>query len=108
LLSRSAARTAMLDSSASRDFIDQGDAIGYFVSTNPADPDGWTADASQSARETQYLADQRGLSKLLLSRHVPYDVVTLPHADAGSLAAYGMIVVPSPAALSAAQIQLID
>jgi hypothetical protein len=97
LLSTSASSVAVLYSSTSRDVLDRARAVGLYASTNANDDLWWSNEESDSALSTEYVADFRGLSTLLLDRHVPFDVLTTPHANADTLARYEAIVVPSAA-----------
>lgn len=100
LLSTSASSVAVLHSSVSRDVLDRARAVGLYTSMNGADPLWWTNEDTDAAQETEYIADFRGLCSVLLQRHVPFDVVTTPHAGAQALSRYATLLVPSAAALA--------
>ena len=97
---------ALLDySSVSRDVLDLASGVALYTSTNPGDQLWWTTEDEDSAKETQYIADWRGFVKCLINNHVPFDVVTVPHADAATLARYRLLVAPSLASLSTGAVE---
>lgn len=96
----SMARTAVLYSSESRDYIDQAKGAGVYTSQNPKDPLWFSPDDFDSAKQLDYVGDYRGVCKVLIHAYEPYDVVTVPHATAEMLARYQTIVAPSIAAIS--------
>jgi hypothetical protein len=99
LLSRSASTTALVYSSVSRDVVDRARGVSLYTSTNAADPLWWTTEDEDSALESDYVADYRGFGKMLFQRHVPFEVLTMPHLTPDSLAACDVVVAPSLAAL---------
>ncbi|WP_430231951.1 family 10 glycosylhydrolase [Nitrosomonas communis] len=60
------ARVAVLYSSASRDYVDQAAGVGLYTNTTSNDPLWWTTNQIDSAYERQYLAEYRGMVKMLV------------------------------------------
>lgn len=104
--STAAARVAILYSPASRDYVDKFSALGQYVTTNSADELWWESDPSGSAYRLQYVAEYRGLVKLLVHNHIPFEVVVKP-ASASELARYEALLVPDLEAISNAEAQLL-
>lgn len=102
LLSRSANQTAIIYSSVSRDMVDRARGTGLYTSYNPSDQLWWSELPNDTAKSMEYIADFRGMVKLLFRQHVPFDVVTTPHATSEKLALYRYVALPSPASLDAA------
>lgn len=107
LFANSANTTAILYSSVARDIVDQARGVGLYTSNNLADKLWWSDQEADSAKKTEYVADYRGFCKLLFQNHVPFDIVTSPHADAATLARYSMIVAPSLAGINDAAIDVL-
>ncbi|MFO0578399.1 MAG: beta-galactosidase trimerization domain-containing protein [Polyangia bacterium] len=104
--SRPAARVALLYSQASRDYVDRAAALGQYVTINAADELWWDNDATASALTLQYVAEFRGLVKLLVHNHIPFDVVVKP-ASASELTRYQTVIWPDGEAVSDAEAQLL-
>ncbi|HVJ91638.1 MAG TPA: alpha-amylase family protein [Labilithrix sp.] len=100
LLSTSANSVAVLYSSTSRDVVDRARANGLYISTNAKDALWWSDEEGESTLSTEYVADFRGFCTLLMDRHVPFDVLTTPHAQAETLARYAAVVVSSAASMA--------
>ncbi len=98
--STSANSTAILFSSASRDFLDRNAGVGLYTSLNPNDELWWSTNDFDSAKRLAYLGDYRGWHKTLVHAHIPYDVVTSPHATLETLNRYELLVAPSMVAMS--------
>lgn len=92
------ARVAVLYSSASRDYVDKFAGLGMFVTWQSNDSLWWAGAQSDSAYQRQYLAEFRGMVKLLVHNHVPFDVVVNP--GAGDLEAYDAVILPDVEAIS--------
>jgi hypothetical protein len=92
------ARVAVLYSPASRDYIDQAKGTGLYVTTTSAATEWWSTDPVDSAYSMQYLAEYRGMVKLLVHNHIPFDVVVNPSAE--ELAQYETIILPDLEAIS--------
>jgi hypothetical protein len=92
--------TAVLYSSASRDFLDQASGVGLYSSLNPGDDLWWTTASSDTVPQMQYVADFRGWCRALIHAHVPFDVLPAFRATPQVLARYKVLVVPSAVALS--------
>jgi hypothetical protein len=112
--SESAARIAVIQSSASRDLVDGSclvvDQCGVALYANTNRPEGlreeaswWADDLVESIYSTDYMADYRGLAKALVQLHRPFDVVPLRNATADQLARYDALLVPDLQALSTAE-----
>ncbi len=113
--SQSAARVAILHSSASRDYIDavctaswdEGEACGVSLFDTWQRPDEkmawWTEDADDSVHNSRYLGEYRGIVKALSESHVPFDVLPSRLLTADQAARYDVLVAPSLAALSDAE-----
>ncbi len=108
LLSRPASTTAILYSSSSRDVLDRADAVALYTSLNPNDDLWWSNQAEDLATESEYVADYRGMCKMLFQAHVPFEVISTPHATKEKLAACKVLLVPSPAALATATIDILE
>lgn len=106
LNSQPAARVALLYSPASRDYVDRAAALGQYVTVNSSDVLWWDDSASESAYALQYVAEFRGLVKLLVHNHIPFDVVVKP-ASASELARYQTVIWPDGEAVSDAEAQLL-
>ena len=95
-----ATNTALLFSSASRDFLDQNVGVRLYTSFNPQDKLWWSTRAQDSAKALDYVGDYRGSFKILMHAHIPHDIITEPHVSAEMLARYNLLVLPSIIALS--------
>ncbi len=120
--STSAARVAVVHSSASRDYRDgpcvlgQGPAdnkycgVSLFATWNRPDPDlaWWTSDQDDSVYRAPYLGEYRGLVKALVRLHVPFDVVPAGRLPSTSLTGYDLLLLPDPLAVSDEQAAALD
>jgi hypothetical protein len=105
----SAARVALLHSSASRDYVDgacliDGDCgVGLYETWQvpTAGQAWWTDGPDDSVSKANYLPEYRGLAKALIRSHVPFDLLPSRLVAAGDLARYDLVMVPDPRALSA-------
>lgn len=95
---RKGPRVAVLYSPASRDYVDQAKGTGLYVTTKSAAQEWWSTDAVDSAYSMQYLAEYRGMVKLLVHNHIPFDVVVNP--TAADLASYQTVILPDLEATS--------
>jgi hypothetical protein len=97
---------AVLFSSASRDALYPYNTGGIGLYPTTVLPAGesaslwWSTTDSDSVRRHAYGGDYRGLCKLLFLAQTPFDILTVPHADAAALGRYKLVLVPSAAALS--------
>jgi hypothetical protein len=110
--SQSAARVAILHSSASRDYIDSictaawddGEACGVSLFDTWQRPDPnlawWSDDPDDSVHNARYLGEYRGIVKALSKSHVPFDVLPARLLTGAQAGAYDVLVAPSLAALS--------
>jgi fibronectin type 3 domain-containing protein len=102
-----AARVALLYSLASRDYVDKFEGLGQFATTTDGGDDSWWSNApSESAYERQYVAEFRGMVKLLVHNHIPFEVVVNP-ASAAELAKYQTVIMPDWEAASNAEVNII-
>ena len=118
--SQSAARVAVLHSSASRDALDMlcasdWDGLGacgvsLFDTWTRADEAQawWTDDPDDSVRNSRYLAEYRGVVKVLSRAHVPFDVLPARLLTGAQAAAYDVLVAPNLAALSDAEAAVVE
>ena len=103
----SSARVGVLYSPASRDYVDQAKGEGMYVTTNSGgDALWWNDDPIHSAYQRQYVAEYRGMIKLLIHNHIPFDALVKP-TRAADLAKYQTIILPDYQAASDAEIQII-
>jgi PKD repeat protein len=97
---QTAARVAVLYSSPSRDYVDQAQGLGMFVTwQDGGDSLWWAADPKDSAYERQYLAEFRGVVKMLVHQHIPFESVVNP-ADSAELLPYETVILPGVQAIS--------
>ncbi|MCW5212610.1 cadherin-like domain-containing protein, partial [Desulfobulbus sp. TB] len=97
---QSGAEVAVLYSSSSRDYVDKFQGLGMFVTWEPGgDSLWWAGDEIDSAHERQYLAEFRGMVKLLVHEHVPFDTVVNP-ADQQEIETYQTVILPNVEAIS--------
>ncbi|EDM68710.1 putative surface layer protein [Moritella sp. PE36] len=94
------ARVAVLYSSPSRDYVDKYQGLGMFTTwESGGDPLWWAGDAIESAYQRQYLAEYRGMVKMLVHEHIPFDSVVNP-ADVEELSRYDVVILPNVEAIS--------
>jgi len=110
--SESAARVAILHSSASRDSLDalciaswgETGACGVSLFDRWDRPEGvpawWTDDPDDSVRNSRYLSEYRGLVRLLSEVHVPFDVLPSRLLTPEQASAYDLLVAPNLLAVS--------
>ena len=115
--SESAARVAVVHSSASRDYRDGACVLGQgplpdehcgvslYATWQRPDPDlaWWTSDLDDSLYQSIYLAEYRGFVKALMRLHVPHDVIPAARLPVEALSAYDLLILPDPLALSDAE-----
>src|SRR5207237_205096 len=64
-------------------------AIGLYPSVpREGDEEWWSDQTNDAATLLNYLGDYRGVCKMLIDAHVPFDIVTAPHASSDVLAKY--------------------
>jgi hypothetical protein len=116
--SGSAARLAVLHSSASRDLVDGSCIIArscgmgmYADAERPAglrdEATWWAGSLADSLHATSYLADYKGLVKALVHLHQPFDIVTARRSTLAELARYRAVLVPDLQAVSAAEVEVL-
>lgn len=114
----SAARIAVVQSSASRNFVDgscmvTGECgLGLYASTErPAElreeATWWAYSELDSLYTTRYMAEYRGMAKALIHLHRPFDVVPLRNARLEQLRKYSAVIVPDLQAVSFAEAALL-
>lgn len=102
----SKANVGVLYSSASRDFVDQFQGLGMFATTEANnDPLWWAENAIDSVFQREFLAEFRGVIKLLVNQHIPFDTLVFP--DLAELQRYQTIVLPNIQAISEQEAELI-
>lgn len=103
----SAAKVGLLYSPASRDFVDQASGEGMYATTDAeGDPLWWSNETIHSAYQRQYVAEYRGMVKLLVHQHIPFDALVKPQSLA-ELQRYEVILLPDLQALSDIEAQLL-
>jgi Beta-galactosidase trimerisation domain len=95
---------AVLFSSSSRDYLDQGKGVGLYNSLYGRDELWWSTNAGDVVPMLEYMGDYRGTCKALIQAHVPFDVLSAARLEAPALARYRLIAAPSPVSLSDAAI----
>ncbi|MCO6427238.1 cadherin-like domain-containing protein [Nitrosomonas communis] len=93
------ARVAVLYSSPSRDYVDQAAGVGLYTDTTSNDPLWWSTTPIDSAYERQYLAEYRGMVKMLVHQHIPFESVVNP-VDSAELMPYETVILPAVQAIS--------
>lgn len=116
--SNSAARVAIVHSSASRDYLDAlcvtGEegvcGVSLFSSWKAPDPKmaWWTDSPGDSVDEAHYMSDYRGTVKALTNLHVPFDIQPSRLMTPEILDLYDVIYLPSFAAASDKEVDLIE
>ncbi|MBX3206047.1 MAG: beta-galactosidase trimerization domain-containing protein [Labilithrix sp.] len=108
---RSAARVAVIQSSASRDLVDFGYGSGTFASAIAPltgvgqrhvvrDSSWFAADAADGAGALEAVGELRGMIKALSHLHVPFDVLPAETLTAADLSKYRLVVAPDVVAVS--------
>ncbi len=101
------ARVAVLYSSPSRDYVDKFEGLGMFVTWQAGgDSLWWAGDPIESAYERQYLAEYRGMVKMLVHEHIPFDSIVNP-ADSGELTPYETVILPNVQAISNTEAEIL-
>lgn len=101
---------AVLYSSTSRDALANYANLGSALYVTTALPSGeneanwWSTDATDCAGAATYVAEVRGIGAILVNQRVPFDYITTVNADAATLAAYRVVIAPSPVSLSSSTI----
>lgn len=106
LNARPAARVALLYSPSSRDYVDRAAALGQYVTVDKLDALWWESDPSGSANNLQYVAEFRGMVKLLVHNHIPFEVIVRP-SSAAELADYQTVIWPDGESVSDAEAEII-
>jgi hypothetical protein len=100
------AKVALYHSSASRDFVKPTPGTGLYANAiSPAGAADWWGrnDPDQSCLTHQWLAEFRGMVKVLVHSRTPFEVVTSPGLVAGDLSPYVLVVCPDLEAISDAE-----
>jgi len=93
------AKTAILYSSPSRDYVDKFSGLGMFATTEANGDDLWWAGSeNESVYQRDYLAEHRGILKILVNEHIPFNVLVSPNAT--ELNAYQTILLPNVEAIA--------
>jgi hypothetical protein len=99
---RSLADVALYHSSASRDYVAPSKGSGKYGSTKK--PEGikewWSVAERDSVYEKEWLGEYRGLLKVLIHAHIPFDVLTSPTLRAEDLDGYKLLLLPDVQAMS--------
>ncbi|RVU83622.1 hypothetical protein EOL70_14940 [Leucothrix sargassi] len=94
-----AATTAILFSSPSRDYVDQFAGLGMFATTDGGDDELWWSEStSDSVYERNYLAEHRGVLKVLVNEHIPFNILLVP--SQAELNQYQTVFLPNVEAIS--------
>ena len=97
--SESTAKTGILYSSSSRDFVDQFAGLGMFATTEDGgDELWWAASEIDSVYQRDYLAEHRGVLKILVNEHIPFNILVVP--DQTELSKYQTVMMPNIEAIS--------
>ena len=98
----SAATTGILYSSASRDYVDKFTGLGMFATTDGGSDELWWAESTiDSVYSRDYLAEHRGVLKVLVNEHIPFNVLLVP--EQAELNKYQTIFLPNTEAISDAE-----
>lgn len=98
----STAKTGILFSSASRDYVDQFSGLGMFATTDGGGDELWWAENEiDSVYQRNYLAEHRGVLKVLVNEHIPFNILVVP--DQAELNRYQTVMMPNIEAISDAE-----
>jgi hypothetical protein len=107
--SESAADACILYSGRNRDQLDGWLDGGYF--TNVKAPEAgmqwWASSPKESAFATHYISEYRGWAKLLIDRHVPFDIRALNRVKKEDLSRYRTVILPNAVSLSPDEIAVL-
>jgi hypothetical protein len=104
----SLAKVALYHSSASRDYVDgPKPGTGLFVTTKNND-NWWSSDPEDSCTSLNWLAEFRGMVKVLVHKQIPFNVVTSPFLEPADLAPYKVLMLPDLEAISNQEAQIIS
>ena len=102
----STAKTGVFYSSESRDYVDKFAGLGMFATTDSGGDDlWWASSANESVYQRKYLAEYRGLIKILIHEHIPFNALVKP--DLNELNRYQTILLPNVEAISDAESNLL-
>ncbi|MCK5919171.1 MAG: tandem-95 repeat protein, partial [Cocleimonas sp.] len=103
---QSTAKTGVLFSSESRDYVDKFSGLGMFATTDSnGDNLWWAGSPNESVYQRDYLAEHRGLIKILVNEHIPFNVLVRP--DSNELNQYQTLLLPNVEAISDAESNLL-
>jgi len=95
----STAKTGIFFSSPSRDYVDQFQGLGMFATTDDGGDDlWWASDAIDSVYQRNYLAEHRGVLKVLVNEHIPFNILVVP--SQAELSQYQTVFLPNVEAIS--------
>lgn len=103
---QSTAKTGVFFSSESRDYVDKFSGLGMFATTDSGGDSLWWADSvNESVYKRDYLAEYRGLIKILVHEHIPFNAMVRP--DLNELNRYQTVLLPNVEAISDAESNLL-
>lgn len=109
--SKSNAQVAIVFSSASRDYQDdQADGFGLYATADVQcgpDPDWWATGPGDSAYTKVHLGDYRGMAKLLVHAHIPFDIVPSQALSKERLARYKVVILPAMKAMALSEVEAV-
>ncbi len=106
----SEAQVGVLQSSASRDYVDQNACEGQFathVSRTTGDPTWWCEAATDVVGQAPYLSEYTGLCQVLSHLHVPFRILPAQSLRAEDLAGLRVLLCPELQCVSQAQAELL-
>ena len=75
----STAKTGILFSSPSRDYVDKFEGLGMFATTDGGSDELWWSESTlDSVYERDYLGEHRGVLKVLVNEHIPFNILLVP------------------------------
>ena len=102
----STAKTGVFYSSESRDYVDKFAGLGMFATTDSGGDDlWWASSANESVYQRNYLAEYRGVIKVLAHEHIPFNALVKP--DLNELNRYQTILLPNIEAISNSESNLL-
>ena len=114
--SKSRAKIALIHSSSSRDYVDGECLIDgscgtslFATTSNPNKGKAWWAeDEGSSLYSSKYMAEYRGMLKLLVDLHVPFDLLSNNTMNLEKLQQYEKVFLPYYKALSQKEYEILD
>ena len=100
----STATTGILFSSPSRDYVDKFEGLGMFATTDGGTDELWWSESSiDSVYERDYLAEHRGVLKVLVNEHIPFNILVVP--SQAELNRYQTVFMPNIQAITDTEAQ---